>query len=155
MASADWEVNLELEQDALSLCPRRADSVHMAATTRVSLSPSPGFCVKSSALNSVAFPADVPLSSSHSSPRSPITIPTGLKIFVNIAWDPNVPPPQDGSDAAIDRAMADPSAHLPDDVAQWFVPLIVSDPRSDSDKGLLPLQPNPILTFGDPFISPP
>ncbi|KAM5530849.1 hypothetical protein V8D89_015493 [Ganoderma adspersum] len=106
----------------------------MAATTRVSLSPSPGFCVKSSALNSVAFPPDAPLSSSHPSTPTPINIPTGLKIFVNIAWDSNVPPPPDGSDAAIDSAIPDPSAHLPEDVAQWLVPLIVSDPRTDSDK---------------------
>ncbi|KAI1790609.1 pre-RNA processing PIH1/Nop17-domain-containing protein, partial [Ganoderma leucocontextum] len=48
--------------------------------------------------------------------------------------DSNVPPPPHGTDAAIDRAIADTSTSLPEDADQWFVPLIVSDPRTDSDK---------------------
>ncbi|PIL25928.1 hypothetical protein GSI_11681 [Ganoderma sinense ZZ0214-1] len=101
----------------------------MAATTRVSLSPSPGFCVKSTALSAPLSEPDSPPTS-----HSLINIPVGLKIFVNIAWDSNVPPPPDASDAAIDRAVTHSSTNLSEHDTRWFIPLIVSDPRTDSDK---------------------
>ncbi|TFK83862.1 hypothetical protein K466DRAFT_655013 [Polyporus arcularius HHB13444] len=97
-----------------------------SATTQVHLAPSAGFCVKSSAQNTVSVPTK--------DPAVPITIPAGLKIFVNIAWDANVPPPPDGSDAAIERAMADNTPVEADQASQWFVPVIVSEPRFDTDK---------------------
>ncbi|KAI0717680.1 pre-RNA processing PIH1/Nop17-domain-containing protein [Cerioporus squamosus] len=96
------------------------------ATTQVHLAPSAGFCVKSTAQNTVSVPT--------SDPAAPITIPAGLKVFVNIAWDANVPPPPDGSDAAIERAMSDNTPVEPDQALQWFVPVIVSHPRFDTDK---------------------
>lgn len=107
---------------------RNSSSPAMAsATTQVHLAPAAGFCVKSSAHNTVSVPTK--------DPAVPITIPAGLKIFVNIAWDANVPPPPDGSDAAIERAMADNTPVEADQALQWFVPVIVSEPRFDTDKG--------------------
>ncbi|EJF60086.1 hypothetical protein DICSQDRAFT_107741 [Dichomitus squalens LYAD-421 SS1] len=105
----------------------------MAVTQRVSLSPTSGFCVKSTALNSVSCPLPSSSSSDVSSPTA-INITNGLKVFVNIAWDSNVPPPPEGSDAAIERAMAAQAALDPDQAAEWFVPVIVTEPRSDIDK---------------------
>ena len=102
-----------------------------ASVRTVSLTPTAGFCVKSVALNDVSCSVSV----SPESPPQPVTIPTGLKVFVNIAWDANIPPPPDGTDAAIENALASQSDISPDDAAQWFLPLIVSDPRPDSDKG--------------------
>ncbi|RPD77097.1 hypothetical protein L226DRAFT_533101 [Lentinus tigrinus ALCF2SS1-7] len=96
-----------------------------SATTKVDLAPSPGFCVKSTTQNSAALPTK---------DAAPITIPAGLKVFVNIAWDANVPPPPDGSDAAIERAMSDSTPVDADQALQWFVPVIVSEPRPDTDK---------------------
>ena len=101
-----------------------------SATTQVDLTPSPGFCVKSTTQNSATV-------ASRDSP-APVTIPSGLKVFVNIAWDANVPPPPDGSDAAIERAMSDSAPVDADQALQWFVPVIVSDPRPDTDKGTSP-----------------
>ncbi|KAI0744676.1 pre-RNA processing PIH1/Nop17-domain-containing protein [Earliella scabrosa] len=107
-----------------------------ATTTRVSLAPSPGFCVKSVAQNSVACPVSSPSDDASAAAASPtnISIPSGLKIFVNIAWDTNVPPPPDGSDEAIERAMSDNAELDPHKAVQWFVPVIVFDPRLDTDK---------------------
>ncbi|KAI0656340.1 hypothetical protein C8Q70DRAFT_1056885 [Cubamyces menziesii] len=108
-------------------------------TTRISLAPTPGFCIKSSSLNQVSLSLPAPSSAqnaSSSSAPAPFTIPANLKVFINIAWDKHVPPPPDASEAAIERAIAgdvalDPSASDP---ADWFVPVIVSEPRQDKDK---------------------
>ncbi|OBZ74990.1 PIH1 domain-containing protein 1 [Grifola frondosa] len=108
-------------------------------TVRVSLSPTPGFCIKSTALHSATCNVTVP-------PPSPsildgpsilpatITIPKGSKIFINIAWDSNVPPPPSGSEDAIQKAML--GEDLDADAAGdgWFVPVVVSEPRQDTDK---------------------
>ncbi|KAI0324895.1 hypothetical protein GY45DRAFT_318408 [Cubamyces sp. BRFM 1775] len=107
-------------------------------TTRISLAPTPGFCIKSTSLNqvSLALPAPTSAQNASSSAPAPLTIPANLKVFINIAWDKHVPPPPDASEAAIERAIAgdlalDPSASDP---ADWFVPVIVSEPRQDKDK---------------------
>ncbi|KAH9893966.1 pre-RNA processing PIH1/Nop17-domain-containing protein [Cubamyces lactineus] len=102
-------------------------------TTRISLAPSPGFCIKSTSLNQVSLSLPTPAQNASS---SALTIPANLKVFINIAWDKHVPPPPDASEAAIERAIAgdialDPSASDP---ADWFVPVIVSEPRQDKDK---------------------
>ncbi|KAH0834023.1 pre-RNA processing PIH1/Nop17-domain-containing protein [Lanmaoa asiatica] len=94
----------------------------------VALNPVPGFCVKSRATND----ALVHLTASDQYPDVPVK--KGLKIFVNIAWDPNVPPPPPGSDDAIHRAMhagLDIDDYNPE---AWFVPIVLSDARQDSDK---------------------
>ncbi|KAG0707213.1 pre-RNA processing PIH1/Nop17-domain-containing protein [Suillus ampliporus] len=111
------------------------------------LDPVPGFCVKSKTLKQAVVPRTA--TSSLSQPTStnnttssdklgaisntPITIPKGLKIFVNIAWDANVPPPPAGSEDAIQKAMRgeDYPESNPDG---WFVPVVVSDLRDDKDK---------------------
>ncbi|KZT03324.1 uncharacterized protein LAESUDRAFT_729351 [Laetiporus sulphureus 93-53] len=109
-------------------------------TIKVSLSPSPGFCVKSIALKAAVCKLTPPLREPSSKLDGPsavsatISIPKGVKIFVNIAWDRNVPPPPEGSEDAIQRAMTgedEPGEH---NEKGWFVPLVVSDPREDRDK---------------------
>lgn len=105
----------------------------------VTLSPVPGFCVKSKATNdtvvhpSIADRAGVSRDAqiNRASPLIPVT--KGLKIFVNIAWDSNVPPPPQGSEEAIQHAMR--GLHIDESNPDgWFVPLVVSDARRDSDK---------------------
>ncbi|KAI0759087.1 pre-RNA processing PIH1/Nop17-domain-containing protein [Fomes fomentarius] len=108
----------------------------MSATTRVSLSPAAAFCIKSTALNSVTSSPSSTLGPPNHAAASPatISIPSGLKVFVNIAWDTNVPPPPDGTDAAIQRAISADSDVHPAQAVQSFVPVILSDPRLDTDK---------------------
>ncbi|TFY63678.1 hypothetical protein EVG20_g6209 [Dentipellis fragilis] len=93
-------------------------------TIPVSLSPSAGFCLKTASLDAGTYNAGSPTA---------IAVPRGLKIFVNIAWDKNVPPPPEGSEDAIQRAMdgQDPDELNPEG---WFVPVIVSPGREDTDK---------------------
>ena len=63
----------------------------------VTLKPLAGFCIKSSTLQSAVYspPPD----------NSSIPVPIGLKIFINIAWDPHVPAPPETSEEAIHRAI--------------------------------------------------
>ncbi|TCD62243.1 hypothetical protein EIP91_007139 [Steccherinum ochraceum] len=121
------------------------------ALVRVSLAPSPGYCFKSAALSSL-------LANVSSPPPSPgtLAIQTGVKVFVNVAWDPNVPPPPDASEDAIRRAMLGEEAPpLTRDVSfkdvlkddgkdeeEWTVPVVVSEPRQDIDKA-----GNPSIVF--------
>jgi hypothetical protein len=59
-------------------------------------------------------------------------------VFVNVAWDANVPPPPDASNDEIQKAMAgeqDHADHASAGGGGWFVPVVVSEPRSDVDKG--------------------
>ncbi|GAW01721.1 Protein interacting with Hsp90 1 [Lentinula edodes] len=62
-----------------------------------------------------------------------ISIPQGYKIFVNVAWDANVPPPPDGNEDAIQRAMNGDELDK-GNLDDWFVPVIVSEGRFDTDK---------------------
>ena len=67
-----------------------------------------------------------------------LTVPKGCKIFVNIAWDANVPPPPEGSEDAIQKVMSGEGELDEGALATgrgWFVPVVVSEPRSDADKG--------------------
>jgi hypothetical protein len=90
----------------------------------IQLSPSPGFCVKSAALQAGVI----------SVRNEPLQVEKGLKIFVNIAWDKNVPPPTEGSEEDIQRAMRgrETDEHIVDG---WFAPVVVSEGRRDTDKG--------------------
>ena len=74
---------------------------------RINLAPKAGFCVKTKTEQ-------------------------GLKVFVNIAWDSNVPPPPKGNEEAIQAAIEGTSDVDPD---TWYVPVVVSEPRKDIDKG--------------------
>lgn len=94
----------------------------------VQLRPTPGFTVKSTTLTNGLY-----------TPRSPsksnaLSIPKGLKIFVNVAWDPNVPPPPPGGDDVIQKAMLG-EEELGEANEEWYVPTVVSDGREDTDKG--------------------
>ncbi|KAK0236880.1 pre-RNA processing PIH1/Nop17-domain-containing protein, partial [Armillaria nabsnona] len=74
-----------------------------STTKRVTLSPQAGFCVKSSTDGG-----------------------NGMKVFINIAWDANVPSPPPASDEVIQRAMQGED--------DWYVPVVISEPRGDVDK---------------------
>ena len=114
-------------------------------TVRVNLSPKPGFCIKSSALESAVCKISPSRPSANKSIEgsaalipNTISIPEGTKVFVNIAWDANVPPPPEGSEDAIQKAMSGEGEFDEEALVSgrgWFVPVIVSEPRSDIDKG--------------------
>ncbi|KAK7039143.1 hypothetical protein VNI00_010047 [Paramarasmius palmivorus] len=113
----------------------------MANTTvPVSLKPVAGFCIKSSTLQPAVYtpvsPAPSPSSLEPKNP--PITIPAGFKIFVNIAWDANVPPPPECSEEAIKRAMEGQTSESDgaNGSDEYFVPVVVSEGRQDTDKEL-------------------
>ncbi|KAI0651258.1 pre-RNA processing PIH1/Nop17-domain-containing protein [Trametes meyenii] len=102
-------------------------------TTRISLAPTPGFCIKSSTLNqaTVALPSS---GSDNAASSATTTIAANLKVFVNIAWDKNVPAPPERSEEAIERAVAGDVSLDTSDPEDWFVPVIVSEPKRDKDK---------------------
>jgi len=92
----------------------------------INLSPSPGFCIKSKLLQ----PGVLNVTST----QNPVPIPQGLKVFVNIAWSKDVPPPLDGVQKALEYA-----AHnrRMDGKSQRESPISVFtfDGRLDTDKG--------------------
>lgn len=113
-------------------------------TIQVDLSPRPGFCVKSSALDSTVCRTSARADGKHKAAASAtlfseeINIPKGTKVFVNVAWDANVPPPPEGSEEAVQKAMSGEQEVDEEALVSgrgWFVPVVVSDPRSDVDKG--------------------
>lgn len=117
-------------------------------TVRVTLAPTAGFCVKSKALQPAVCRVvghASPVEPSHSQRldvQTPTTfsIPKGTKVFINIAWDGNVPPPPEGSEEAVQRAMRGDAVEGNEtgeegEEEAWFVPVIVSEPRGDADKG--------------------
>jgi hypothetical protein len=121
---------------------------HPPAQTRIQLAPKAGFCVKTNTLApAVLPPPPSPPPSTKTTllepPSAPRPVPQGTKVFVNIAWDANVPPPPEGSEEAVQRAMrgVEPDAQGADAMAgvegtgEWYVPVIVSPPREDTDKG--------------------
>ncbi|KAG1875812.1 pre-RNA processing PIH1/Nop17-domain-containing protein [Suillus subluteus] len=112
----------------------------MSSSISLALNPVPGFCVKSNVLQ----PAVVPRTATSHPPSTPSdalgvllntqnTIPKGLKVFVNIAWDTNVPPPPPGSEDAIQKAMRG-QGHDGSNSDGSFIPVVVSDLRDDKDK---------------------
>lgn len=116
-------------------------------STLVKLQPTPGFVIKSVASEPgfyVSSPEESPPQAGASvsnvlepkaQPRR-VVIPKGQKVFLNIAWDLVVPPPPPADEATIQRAMA--GADLDDtDVgtSTYYVPVVVSEPREDKDKG--------------------
>ncbi|KAJ7670525.1 pre-RNA processing PIH1/Nop17-domain-containing protein [Mycena rosella] len=98
----------------------------MATKQPVQLKPTAGFCLKSSTIQPAVLTSPNSLSAS-------TAIPKGLKVFVNIAWDPNVPAPPEGNEEAIQRAMRGEDTAQPNPDA-WFVPVVVSDAKNDTDK---------------------
>ena len=121
----------------------------LADSTRVTLTPTPGFCVKSVTIEAGFYVyASSPeskskakqdaklLEPSGSTPKT-LQIPKGVKVFLNIAWDKNVPPPPPADEAVVRRAMMgedlDAAAGVGD--GAYYVPIVVSEPREDRDKG--------------------
>ncbi|KIK37957.1 hypothetical protein CY34DRAFT_108871 [Suillus luteus UH-Slu-Lm8-n1] len=109
----------------------------MSSSVALTLNPVPGFCVKSIALQpavvhrtATSHPLSTP---SDTTGASSNTIPKGLKVFVNIAWDTNVPPPPPASEDAIQKAMLGRD-YDESNSDGWFIPVIVSDLRDDKDK---------------------
>ncbi|KAG1803183.1 pre-RNA processing PIH1/Nop17-domain-containing protein [Suillus subaureus] len=112
----------------------------MSSSISLALNPVPGFCVKSNVLQPVVVPRTA---TSHppSTPsdalgvlsNTPTTIPKGLKVFVNIAWDTNVPPPPPRSEDVIQKAMRGQD-YDGSNSDGWFIPVVVSDLRDDKDK---------------------
>ncbi|KAG8964458.1 hypothetical protein FRC03_001774 [Tulasnella sp. 419] len=112
------------------------------STHRVTLQPQPGFCVKTTSLESgtytvISRPDPIDASSNSKLDKSATqvvtTVPKGHKIFVNVAWDNNVPPPPQKSEEDIRKAMM--GADLDTSSAgAYFVPVIVSDGRVVNDK---------------------
>ena len=92
----------------------------------VAFNPVPGFCVKSRSTNNAVVHLTGQPDDLH--------VIKGLKVFVNIAWDENIPPPPPATDDAVQRAMQglDIDEYSPE---AWFVPIVLSDARQDSDKG--------------------
>ncbi|KAG2035492.1 pre-RNA processing PIH1/Nop17-domain-containing protein [Suillus americanus] len=91
----------------------------MSSSISLALNPVPGFCVKSNVLH----PAVVHRTATSHPPR--------LKVFVNIAWDTNVPPP--GSEDAIQKAMRGQDYDGSNSEGS-LIPVVVSDLRDDKDK---------------------
>ncbi|KAG2076446.1 hypothetical protein BDR04DRAFT_1089555 [Suillus decipiens] len=101
----------------------------------LALNPVPGFCVKSNVLQLAVVPRtaiDLPPSDPLGAlSNTPITIPKGLKVFINIAWDINVPPPPAGGEIAIQEAIRGQESKSN---TGCFIPAVVSDLRHDKDK---------------------
>jgi hypothetical protein len=115
----------------------------MSSSSKLTLKPVAGYCVKSTVVQPGFFTPATPspeissgsnvLSPANLSP-SEIPIPQGLKVFVNIAWDKNVPPPPEGSEDVIQRAMQGEDVDEANPEG-WYVPVILSPGREDKDKG--------------------
>ncbi|KIM58235.1 hypothetical protein SCLCIDRAFT_28262 [Scleroderma citrinum Foug A] len=122
----------------------------------VALNPVPGFCLKSRSTNDTVVHATAAVDSQGAQPTPASTlipVPKGLKVFVNIAWDANVPPPPQGSEDTIQNAMKGLDIDESDPKG-WFVPLVLSDARQEHDKGRcyctplhLPIAGLPALVF--------
>ncbi|KAF9477467.1 hypothetical protein BDN70DRAFT_881171 [Pholiota conissans] len=119
--------------------------------TRIQLAPKAGFCIKTTTLEPAVLPPDISRSQTQQQNAkttllepapAPRPIPQGRKVFVNIAWDANVPPPPEGSEEAVQRAMQGVDPSLGEDGIresgaegeEWYVPVIVSPAREDVDK---------------------
>jgi hypothetical protein len=93
----------------------------MASNVTINISPLPGFCIKSKVLHLDA-----------TSTHRPGPVSEGLKVFVNIAWSQDVPPPLDGIEKASEF-----TAHNERIVTEKesSIPVFASNGRLDTDKG--------------------
>ena len=73
-------------------------SMTSTSNVTISVSPSPGFCIKSKLLQ----PGILNVASAGQPTRRPVPIPQGLKVFVNIAWSKDLPPPLDGVEKVLE-----------------------------------------------------
>ncbi|KAH9003859.1 hypothetical protein EDB86DRAFT_2798811 [Lactarius hatsudake] len=89
----------------------------------VNISPSPGFCVKSKLL--------------HPGFLNRVALPQGLKVFVNVAWSKDVPPPLNSVKKTLELATATSTGDhqtLSDNGGDIPIYIFVSDGRLDTDK---------------------
>jgi hypothetical protein len=66
-------------------------------------------------------------------------MPSGMKVFVNVCWETSgaMPAPPDASEAAVRLAMQgeDDDVKVGGGKGAYFVPVAVTGPREDRDKG--------------------
>ncbi|KAH9011600.1 hypothetical protein EDB84DRAFT_1279029 [Lactarius hengduanensis] len=89
----------------------------------INISPSPGFCVKSKLL--------------HPGFLNRVALPQGLKVFVNVAWSKDVPPPLNSVKKTLELATATSTGDhqtLSDNGGDIPIYIFVSDGRLDTDK---------------------
>jgi hypothetical protein len=92
----------------------------MASNVTINILPLPGFCIKSKVLH---FDEQT---------LRPVPISEGLKVFVNIAWSKDVPPPLDGIEKASEFAAHSGRIKSEKDSP---IPVFAFDGRLDTDKG--------------------
>ncbi|KZP30167.1 hypothetical protein FIBSPDRAFT_1038509 [Athelia psychrophila] len=115
--------------------------------TTVELKPTLGFVVKSSTTtpsvlrrSSASEPRTSNLLEPVDPPPTGLPLPTGPKVFINIAWDTHVPPPPPGPEDIIQRAMLgmdedEYDAAQPEEGGYYLpVLVVVSAPCDDTDK---------------------
>ena len=107
---------------SLLLCFRHHLQLAMDPTLEITLNPRPGFCVKSAALEPGVYNGKIP-------------VPAGLKTFVNVAYDDDAPPPAPGALETAQAAMLSQGPLPSDDDVAPFLPVLVSEGRSVTDKG--------------------
>ncbi|KAN0142163.1 hypothetical protein V8E53_000625 [Lactarius tabidus] len=101
------------------------------AWTNIHISPSPGFCLKSKLLRPGFL--------------DQVALPQGLKVFVNVAWSKDLPPPPTGIKKALELATASPTGDYQthsDDRDSSSIYVFASDGRLDTDKA-----GNPAVVF--------
>jgi hypothetical protein len=98
----------------------------MASNVTINISPSPGFCIKSKVLHLDA-------TSTYKQKHRPVPISEGLKVFLNIAWSKDVPPPLDGIEKASEFA-ARSGRIVSKSERDSPIPVFASDGRLDTDK---------------------
>ena len=101
----------------------------MASNATINISPSPGFCIKSKVLHLDA-------TSTHEQTHRPVPISEGLKVFVNIAWSNDVPPPPDGIEKAFGFAAHSGRKMVSKNEKDSPIPAFASNGRLDTDKGM-------------------
>lgn len=95
----------------------------MASNVTVNISPSPGFCVKSK------------VTSTQTQTHRPIPISQGLKVFVNVGWSSDVPPPPlDGIGKILEFLKHGRRMELKNE-GDTPISVFASDGRLDTDKG--------------------
>lgn len=92
-------------------------------TVSVNLKPTAGFCIKTKTVQDALYK---PVGND-----SELPLGKGMKIFMNVAWDSNVPAPPETSEEIIEKVLAGTE----DQEDAWYVPIVVSEGRLDADKG--------------------
>ena len=73
--------------------------------------------------------------SSYEPAGAPVPVPQGRKVFVNIAWSKDVPPPLGGIEKVIEFATRRRQTHLKNEM-DTPISVFASSGRLDTDKGM-------------------